>query len=79
MNPIYYQTDLVDNDTDTFKDMLAQPDKNNVFEAIELEITNHTERDHWDLIARSQLPSGSKIIMSVRSFKIPERFIIDFL
>ena len=29
LNPIYYQTNLVDNDIDTFKDMLAQPDKNN--------------------------------------------------
>ena len=52
-----------------FKDMLTQPDKNIFFEAMEVEITNHTERDHWDLIPRSQLPSGSKTIMSVWSFK----------
>ena len=36
---------------------------------MEVEITNYTERDHWDLIPRSQLPSGSKTIMSVWSFK----------
>ena len=69
MNPFCYHAELADNDTYTFKDMLTQPDKNNCFEAMEVEITNHTERNHWDLIPRSQLPSGSKTIMSVWSFK----------
>ena len=36
---------------------------------MEVEITNHIERDHWALIPRSQLHSGSKTIMSVWSFK----------
>ena len=69
LNPFCYHAELADNDTYTFKDMLTQPDKNNCFEAMEVEITNHTERNHWDLIPRSQLPSGSKTIMSVWSFK----------
>ena len=69
LNPFCYHPELADNDTYTFKDMLTQPDKNNVFEAMEVEITNYTERDHWDLISRSQLPSGSKKIIPVWSFK----------
>ena len=36
---------------------------------MEVEIANHTERGHWDLIPWSQLPSGSKTMMSVWSFK----------
>ena len=36
---------------------------------MKVEITNHTERDHWDLIPRSQLPPGSETIMSVWSLK----------
>ena len=40
-----------------------------MFEAMEVKITNQIERDHWDLIPRSQLPSGSKTIMSVQFSK----------
>ena len=69
LNPFCYHAELADNDTYIFKDILTQPDKNNFFEAMEVEITNHTDCDHWDLIPRSQLSSGSKTIMSVWSFK----------
>ena len=58
-----------DNDVYTLKKMLQQDDKNDFFQAMVKEINDHTEKKHWDLVHRSDMPPGTKIILAVWAFK----------
>jgi hypothetical protein len=49
--------------------MLREDDHTKFFEAMEIEINDHEARRHWDLMLRTDLPLGSKIIMAIWSFK----------
>ena len=44
------------NDTYTFKEMMQQPDKGKIMEAMEKEVDDYLERKHWSMIRRSQMP-----------------------
>ena len=58
-----------DNDVYTLKQMLQQDDKNCFIEAMVKEINDHTTREHWDVVPRSEMPAGTKTILSVWAFK----------
>ena len=58
-----------DNDTYTFKNMIQQDDKNEVITAMIKEIADHEDRKHWDMMLRSELPSGANTIVAIWSFK----------
>ena len=57
------------NESFTYLQMLREADHMKFFEAMETEIDDHETRRHWDLILRSDLPSGAKTIMAIWSFK----------
>ena len=58
-----------DNDTYTLKDMLKQEDKAEFIQAMVKEVADHEKRDHWTVMPRSEMPKGTKTILSVWSFK----------
>ena len=59
----------VDNGVYTLKDMLQQKDKNLFITAMSKEIDDHESRNHWTLMLRDDMPTDSKTIMSIWSFK----------
>ena len=54
---------------DTFKDMLRQPDAKNFVQAMMDELKAHDVRNHWSLMLGSDLPAGTKKILSIWYFK----------
>ena len=57
------------NENFTFKEMLQQDDKEEFVEAMKKEISDHTKREHWELVLRSDKPKDVKTIMAIWSFK----------
>ena len=49
--------------------MLKEEDHKQFFQAMEVELSDHEERNHWTLMERKDLPSGTKTIMAIWSFK----------
>ena len=58
-----------DNDTYTLRDMLKQEDKSSFVTAMIKEVLDHESRNHWTVMPRSVIPSGTKTILAVWSFK----------
>ena len=57
------------NDVYTFGDMLKQDDRADFIEAMVKEVKDHEKRKHWERVPRSEIPLGTKTIMSIWSFK----------
>jgi hypothetical protein len=58
-----------DNDTYTLKDVFKQEDKADFIQAMRKEVQDHESRNHWTVLPRSAIPSGTKTILSIWSFK----------
>lgn len=69
VHTMIFAADTGKNDIYTFKEMLQEDDKSQFIEAMLKEIAVHEDRNHWDVISRSDLPSGAKTIMAIWSFK----------
>jgi hypothetical protein len=54
-----------DPDTIYYHEILNQPDKQKFIEAMEREIDDHNEKEHWRLVHRSALSTGTRILPSV--------------
>ena len=57
------------NESYTFKEMSRQDDCDEFVIAMKKEIDDHTRRNHWEVILRSEMPKDMKIIMAIWSFK----------
>jgi hypothetical protein len=57
------------NESFTFSQMLREADHTKFFEAMEIKISDHKTRHHWDLMLRTDLPLSAKTIMAIWSFK----------
>jgi hypothetical protein len=57
------------NESYTYSGMLREDDHKQFFQAMELELADHEERNHWTLMERKDLPPGTKTIMAIWSFK----------
>ncbi len=57
------------NESFMYSQMLWEADHTKFFEAIEIKISNHENRRHWDLMLRKDLPLGAKTIMAIWLFK----------
>ena len=57
------------NESYTFKEMMNQEDRGSFVEAMQKEIDDHTKREHWEIILRSDMPKDMKTIMAIWSFK----------
>ena len=58
-----------DNDTYTLKQMLQQDDKNDFIEAMIKEVDDHSNKGHWDVVKRTEMPPDTKTILVVWAFK----------
>ncbi len=71
LNDIYHQVHAfaTSNETYTYSGMLKEEDHKQFFRAMEVELADHEERNHWTLMERKDLPIGTKTIMAIWSFK----------
>ena len=60
---------VADNDSYTYSGMMKQPDRGKFVEAMLVETAVHEKRKHWSKMLRKDMPSGSKTILSIWSFK----------
>jgi hypothetical protein len=64
-----YAAGKENNEVYTFREMLKQEDRDLFVDAMEKEISDHSRREHWEIIPRSLMPDDMKTIMSIWSFK----------
>jgi hypothetical protein len=60
---------LASNETFTYKQAMQQDDYRDFIKAMITEVDDHEQRGHWTLMERRCMPSGTKTIMSIWSFK----------
>jgi hypothetical protein len=58
-----------DPDTMHYHEAMAAPDRGEFLEAIVKEVNAHIEHKHWELIPRSEVPEGTKILDSIWAMK----------
>ena len=63
------QSSTASNETFNYKQALQEPDYHEFIKAMVNEVDDHESRAHWTLTKHCDLPSGTKIIMSIWSFK----------
>ena len=49
------------NESYTYSGMLREDDHKQFFQAMELELADHEERNHWTLMERKDLPLGTMV------------------
>ncbi len=54
-------------ESDNARLISREADHTQFFEAMEIEISDHEARRHWDLMLRTDLPIGAKTIMAIWS------------
>ena len=57
------------NECYTFREMLKEDDAAEFVKAMEIEVNAHEKRDHWEVVKRFDVPTGTKTIQAVWSFK----------
>ena len=62
-------TTAATNEVFTYHQARKQPDWHLFFKAMEKEINDHEEREHWTMVERSTLPRATKTIKAIWSFK----------
>ena len=69
-NAVIFNVLTTNNDVYTLRQMLKLPDIKEFVIAMQKEIQDHQDRDHWELFLRKNLPKGAKTILSVWAFKV---------
>ena len=69
VHQLMYSTDISSNECFTFKQAMKQDDRLSFVTAMEKEINDHEERNHWHVVHRDTLPAKAKPIMAIWSFK----------
>jgi hypothetical protein len=72
LNNIYFVSLLTEtgsNEVFTYHQAQKQEDWNDFKIAMEKEILDHASHGHWDLVPRSTIPLGNKVIKAIWSFK----------
>ena len=64
-----YATEISSNESFTFCDAMKQEDRMKFVEAIEKEISDHEDGNHWSVVHRNTLPPKAKPIKAIWSFK----------
>ena len=67
LNPISLNTIFNDNETYHYHEMLRQPDASEFIKAMLKEVSDHTTRNHWEIVCRSSI-GDNKPLRSVWSF-----------
>ena len=61
--------DMTNNKVFTYTKAMQQPDAHQFVEAMDKEIDDHQSQGHWDIVCRSTIPPGMKMIQTIWSFK----------
>ena len=69
MSCFAFVNDLTSNESYTFSQARRQSDWPAFIEAMQKEVMDHQERDHWTLVPRSSIPATAKTIKAIWSFK----------
>jgi hypothetical protein len=69
MHAFAFATDAGSNEVFTYHQAQKQKDWHMFVEAMEKEIADHEQRHHWDVVPRSSIPTGTKVIKAIWSFK----------
>jgi hypothetical protein len=72
VHPLAYAASA-DPDTMYLDQALREPDRDKFEEAMQKEIKDHEERQHWEIVLRSSLPKGTPILPAVWSMKRKRR------
>ena len=72
-NPFAFASSLADRDTMYLHQAKREHDWKQFQKAMQEEIDDHTNRKHWSIIKRSEVPKGKKIMRSVWSMKRKRR------
>jgi hypothetical protein len=71
-HPFAYVASLADKDSMNFAEAMRQTDSDQFVVAMEKEISNHVQREHWKIYSRSEMRRSGycgRVIMAVWSFK----------
>lgn len=71
--PLAFAANKSDPDTMYMHQAMCQPDKDKFKQAMMDEIKAHTENKHWEIIERTEVPEGDKILPSVWAMKQKRR------
>jgi hypothetical protein len=72
MNQIYFLsfiTDVSSNEVFTYKEAMTQEDTHLFVEAMQKEVTDHEQRNHWTIVHHSTVPKTAKPIQAIWLFK----------
>ena len=69
-NAVIFNALTTTNDVYTLRQMLKLPYIKEFVIAMQKEIQDHQDRDHWELFPKENLPKGVKTILSVWAFKV---------
>ena len=72
-NPMAYAATLADEDTMYLHEAQRQPDWDEFQKAMGKEINDHQEGGHWEVIPKSKMPRGHKVMRGVWSMKRKRR------
>jgi hypothetical protein len=72
-DPIAFATSKSDPDTLHFKGAMDAHDAKDFQDAMLKEVNSHTDNEHWEVWARSDVPAGQDILPSVWAFKRKRR------
>ena len=57
------------NESFTYRDAMKQSDRIEFIKAMVKEVEDHEKRGHWEIVEKTTIPEGTKIILSIWSFK----------
>jgi hypothetical protein len=72
-DPIAFAAKSSDPDTFHYGIAMKQPDRAEFIKAMKEEVNAHTENGHWELLPRSSVPDGVKVLDSVWAFRRKRR------
>jgi hypothetical protein len=67
--PMLANAASADPDTTYYHEAMREPDRGEFIKAVAKEVKSHTENGVWDLVPRSSVPKGVKILLAVWAMK----------
>ena len=65
MNHFVFTADIASNEVFTYHQATKQPDWKDFLTAMENELKDHEEREHWMMVEQALMPRGAKTIRAI--------------
>jgi hypothetical protein len=72
-DPLAFAAKTSDPDTFHYGIAMKQPDRAEFIKAMKEEVNAHTENGHWELLPRSEVPEGTKVLYAMWAFRRKRR------